>query len=196
MQAFCALAESLNPGVTQQFRGCDPSDIAEYETLVGHTLPSDYSAFLLVMGASDGGLQLFEDGKSDVKSLIDFYRRSVVTGECRFPSGTLPVAVNGWALPEVCMLFEGDRDNALYVNSDDQIAFLYSDRLESLLHKTAFLVWSMNRFPTTGMYLSHDSTPRLPIVRDTLARLHLQPEWYSDSVGIAVSTDDGLLFAR
>lgn len=196
MDQFLAFVEGFSPGFSQRFRGSDPAIIAEYADLLGQQLPRCYREFLETMGDSDGGLQVFEDAKTSVSDLVSFYRRSVLTGECRFPIGTAPVAVNGWTLSEACMSLAAPDDGPVYTNRDDRIEFLYSDRLITLLHKRAFVALGMNTFPVSGMYLALDATPRLDCVRAALSRIYHQLEWFSDSVGIAGRLEKGLFFAR
>jgi hypothetical protein len=196
MNDFLVFTEGLTPGFSQQLRGSDPATVVEYANLLGHQLPTVYRAFLEMMGDSDGGLQVFEDAKTSAGELVCFYRRSVLTGECRVPLGTIPVAVNGWTLNEACMSVSHPDDGPVFTNRDDRIEFLYSDRLGTLLYKKAFLALGMNALPISGMYLAQDIMPRLDCVREALTGLSHQLESYSDSVGLAARLENGMLFAR
>ena len=86
-------------------------------------------------------------------------------------------------------------DGSVFVNHDERIHFLYSDLLQTLLYKKAFIVLAMNTLPISGMYTSKDDSPRLDCVREALSNI-TQLEWYSDSVGIAAHWGQGMLFAR
>jgi hypothetical protein len=85
--------DAFDPEFRQTIMPADPADVKTLSGLLGVPLPNDYTEFIEVMGASDGGLFWMERVCPDLPEVIDYCRRHVpARGELSRPR-CVPFAV-------------------------------------------------------------------------------------------------------
>ncbi|WP_043427678.1 SMI1/KNR4 family protein [Cystobacter fuscus] len=188
MQNYIEYASSFDPRITSRIRGVEPGRIAVFEKLVGRPLPASYRAFLEVMGADDGGLNITVDGTASIDDLIAYYREELKPGVWEPPPDTIIIGVGSISLPEIGLLCAANEEPRVVFVTNKQVLGPYAASLEKLLFRLVFGCYRMNQEPKAFYTSSYESIGRKHVLaqaRDLSVSLGFAALEFSDDVSFS-----------
>jgi hypothetical protein len=182
IEGFVAYATTLDPGFSRRIRGASPETIDVLEALAGAALPASYRAFLAAMGDEDGGLDLTFGGSTRVADVVAFYRKYVVSGRIVLPPGALLIGVGDPPVGDLMLVGRPTGEPAVCLWCDGELTGLHAETLGTLLHRTVFAMYRVQRFPHVALYAAREATPRRAAAAAAALEEGFEPLWFSDAV--------------
>src|SRR5438445_11506385 len=94
---FINYASEYDPSFRSRILGVTLEQLQKFESLVGKTLPRQYTTFLSRLGQKDGDLRIGDDSSTDIDDLIEYYQdiRNDGTIDAMLPSDCIVIAYIG-----------------------------------------------------------------------------------------------------
>jgi hypothetical protein len=193
MNQLIEYVESFAPGFSARIQPAPDEIINELAQLAGG-LPDDYRRYLAAMGRQDGDL-LSPDGETDPGALIDYYQYEVLTGTLPLPEGAVLIGVGRTEYDEMCLLpGEPGQAGPVVLSSNETVTSHWSDGLEKLLYRGAFVTYAGQPFPVRASYSSKERRPLHDRARELLSGQGFEILWFSDTAATCAQREDAQVY--
>lgn len=192
MQQLVEYIASFDPGFASRIEGASPDEIVRFERAAGGPFPSDYRAFLELMGRRDDALVVSDDVVTDAATLADFYTESIDTGENEVPDDCISFAISGLSIEQLFLEREPPHRVFQVGEGNREKGDFWAASFRGFLYQQGFKR-ADRRFRTLSLF-STDSAPRQSRAVQLLEDLGLERLWFSDDVTLCYeSPDDKIL---
>ncbi|KYF69766.1 SMI1/KNR4 family protein [Sorangium cellulosum] len=180
MKSFIEYASRFDPVMPSRIRGATQEEIKKLESISGHTLPPDYRDYLALMGHGDDRIISGYGIRTDITNVILFYEENIATGEDSVPDDCIIIGIGGVSVEQIYL--EHQRPGRVFDSADGQKHGMWSDSLEKLLHKQAYMRYRPKQLPCSASYATSNPRRAIDAARTEALRMGFEPQWFSDPI--------------
>lgn len=181
------------PAFAQNIEGAPDPEITELENISAYKLPDAYREFLALMGHRDGGLDLGQGSTTDLREVLQYYGKFILTGQEQVPPDTALISVGGFAAGDLG-LFYGAAEEPRVVNIEDgNIKSAYAESFLKLLFRIGFIKYKLAAFPSSAIFTSPRGRSSLSEASQFAETSGFAAQWFSDFIAFCADKEDASL---
>ena len=185
-------AASFDPAFASRIEGASSAEIEELERVAGGTFPSDYRAFLELMGRRDDAILGQDDIATSATTLTEFYKEDVVPGHASVPPGFVVFAISGISIGR--LFVDRNPPHPVYKSAAIEPGTFWAASFRGLLYQQMFS--RAGRRNHTKVLFSVDRAPRLSDAERLLDAHGFERLWFSDEATLCYESDDDKIMIR